>query len=69
MIVTNTGRVIKIAASSIRLLARRPAKGVRLMRLEEGERVVDIERMEEAEEATPEVDDVVGAPIVEGGEE
>ena len=44
MLVTDTGRVIRFAASSIRLLSRN-TKGVKLMRLEPGERVVDLARL------------------------
>jgi DNA gyrase subunit A len=43
MIVTDTGRVIRIAAREVRLVNGRSSKGVRLMRLEPGERIVDLE--------------------------
>ena len=50
MLVTDTGRVIRIAARSVRLLTSRPVQGVRLMRLEDSERIVDIERLEETDD-------------------
>ena len=51
MLVTDTGRVIRIAASSIRVVQSRGSKGVRLMRLEPGERIVDMARLEEVDDA------------------
>ncbi len=42
MLVTNTGRVIRFAANEVRLVKSRNSKGVRLMRLEEDERIVDL---------------------------
>ncbi len=57
MLVTDTGRVIRIAASSIRIVQSRGSKGVRLMRLEDDERIVDITRLEETDE--DEDDDVI----------
>ncbi len=42
MLVTDTGRVIRIPAASVRLVKSRNSKGVRLMRLREGEHLVDI---------------------------
>jgi len=53
MLVTDTGRVIRIAAESVRLVKSRSSRGVRLMRLDKDERVVDLELLpaEEAEEA------------------
>ncbi|MEZ4238911.1 MAG: DNA gyrase subunit A [Myxococcota bacterium] len=52
MLITDSGRVIRIGASDVRLVKSRSSKGVRLMRLEEGERLVDLELLprEEAEE-------------------
>ncbi|NCG20237.1 MAG: DNA gyrase subunit A [Rhodobacterales bacterium] len=47
MIVTDTGRVIRISAKSIRVVQSRSSKGVRLMRLGADERIVDIARLEE----------------------
>ena len=50
MLVTDTGRVIRIAADSVSLLKSRSSKGVKLMRLDDGERIVDIARLEETDE-------------------
>jgi DNA gyrase subunit A len=50
MLVTNTGRVIRISAGSVPVTVSRAVKGVRLMRLEDEEVLVDIERLEEPEE-------------------
>ena len=60
MLVTDTGRVIRIAASSIRVVQSRGSKGVRLMRLEPGERIVDMARLEEVDE-----EDLEEAAVVE----
>jgi DNA gyrase subunit A len=61
MIVTDTGRMIRIHASEVRLVMGRATRGVRLMRLDDGETIVDFERLAEAEptldaEVDPEVD-------------
>jgi DNA gyrase subunit A len=58
MLVTDSGRVIRIAADSVPITLSRAVKGVRLMRLEEGEKLVDIARLEEPVE----VEGVVAAP-------
>jgi DNA gyrase subunit A len=50
MLVTDTGRVIRILAGSVRLVKSRASQGVRLMRLEEGERIVDMARVEDTDE-------------------
>jgi DNA gyrase subunit A len=49
MLVTDTGRVIRIGSSSVRVLSR-VTKGVRLMRLDDKERIVDMARILEEEE-------------------
>ena len=49
MLVTDTGRVIRIAAAEVRLVITRSSRGVRLMRLEEGEQIVDVARVEETD--------------------
>jgi len=51
MLVTDTGRVIRISAASVRFVKSRSSKGVRLMRLADGERIVDMARLIEDEEA------------------
>jgi DNA gyrase subunit A len=50
MLVTDTGRVIRIDAASVRFTKSRNVKGVRLMRLEANERLVDFERVAEEDE-------------------
>jgi DNA gyrase subunit A len=50
MLITNTGRVIKIAVENIRETQSRATKGVRLMRVEDGERIVAVTRVVESEE-------------------
>jgi DNA gyrase subunit A len=53
MLITDTGRLIRMGIRDIRMVSRN-TKGVRLMRLEEGERVVGMTRLPEAdEEASP----------------
>ena len=47
MLVTDTGRVIRLSAADVRLTKGRIVRGVRLMRLEDGERIVDVARLEE----------------------
>jgi DNA gyrase subunit A len=61
MIATDTGRIIRIAVNEVRLTGR-IASGVRLMKLEKSEKIVDITRItddgeveEDAAEVTPEV--------------
>jgi len=51
MMMTNTGRVIKIPVINIRETQSRAAKGVRLMRVEKDERIVSVTRVVEPEEA------------------
>jgi DNA gyrase subunit A len=62
MMMTNTGRVIKIPVINIRETQSRAAKGVRLMRVEKDERIVSVTRVVEPEELDEE------APL-EGAEE
>ncbi|MCA9567183.1 MAG: DNA gyrase subunit A [Myxococcales bacterium] len=50
MLVTDTGRVIRIPAGSVRLVKTRNSKGVRLMKLDDGERIVDLAHLVDAEE-------------------
>jgi DNA gyrase subunit A len=54
MLVTDTGRVIRIEAGSVRLVKSRGSKGVRLMRLESEERIVDMARLDVSDEAEEE---------------
>jgi DNA gyrase subunit A len=49
MIIANTGKVIRLKIKNISLLGRN-TQGVRLIRLEEGEKVVSVARLEEKEE-------------------
>ena len=50
MMMTNTGRVIKIPVTNIRETQSRAAKGVRVMRVEKNERIVSVARVVEQEE-------------------
>ena len=50
MLVTDRGRVIRISAGDVRLVKSRSSKGVRLMRLESGERIVDLDLLPQAEQ-------------------
>jgi DNA gyrase subunit A len=65
MVITDSGRVIRTAADEVRDVGRR-TKGVRLMRLEEGERIVGMARLAEVE--APE-GDAGGEPGGEAGAE
>lgn len=49
MVVTDTGRVIRFSASTVSIYSR-TARGVRLMRLEDTERIVDVARIAEPED-------------------
>ncbi len=60
MMMTNTGRVIKIPVINIRETQSRAAKGVRLMRIEKKERIVSVTRV---------VEDMDEEEAFEGGEE
>lgn len=42
MVATNTGRMIRMKAAEVRLVKTRNSKGVRLMKLDEGETIVDL---------------------------
>lgn len=50
MLVTNSGRVIRISAAGVRRTVSRAVKGVRLMRLEAGESIVDLAKLAEDDE-------------------
>lgn len=62
MMMTNTGRVIKIPVTNIRETQSRAAKGVRLMRVEKDERIVSVTRVVEQE------DDLEESPVEVEGE-
>jgi DNA gyrase subunit A len=49
MLVTNTGKIIRLRVKDIRVIGRN-TQGVRLIGLEEGERVVSLARLAEKEE-------------------
>jgi DNA gyrase subunit A len=49
MLVTNTGKIIRLRIKDIRVIGRN-TQGVRLIDLEEGERVVSLARLAEKEE-------------------
>ena len=63
MMMTNTGRVIKIPVTNIRETQSRAAKGVRLMRVEKDERIVSVTRVVEQE------DDLEEMPVDDGASE
>ena len=65
MLVTDTGRVIRISASGVRLVKSRSSKGVRLMKLDADERIVDLELLPPEEVvAVPE-----GEAVIDDGSE
>jgi DNA gyrase subunit A len=67
MLATDRGRVIRIAASTVRLSGR-VTQGVRLMRLDAGEAIVDLARIVEDDDPTAEVDlveEALGDPVSE----
>jgi DNA gyrase subunit A len=49
MLVTNTGKIIRLRIKDIRVIGRN-TQGVRLIDLEEGERVVSLARLAEKED-------------------
>jgi len=74
MLVTDTGRVIRFSAGEVRLVQSRGSKGVRVMRLDDDERIVDMALLPEAddddEELAAEADDGAAEGAAEGdGEE
>ncbi len=74
MLVTDTGRVIRFSAGEVRLVQSRGSKGVRVMRLDDDERIVDMALLPEAddddEELAAEADDGAAEGSAEGdGEE
>jgi DNA gyrase subunit A len=67
MLATDRGRVIRIAAAEVRLVMGRSSRGVRLMRLDRGERIVDLAVVQDAEE--PEVIESQEPALEEGSSE
>lgn len=72
MLVTDTGRVIRFGADTVSIYGR-SARGVRIMRLEDGERIVDVARLEETDVEdevldAPEQPDASGPDETEGDE-
>jgi DNA gyrase subunit A len=63
MIATDTGRIIRIAVNEVRLTGR-IASGVRLMKLEKGEKIVDITRI--ADDGEVAVDVAPDEPVENG---
>jgi DNA gyrase subunit A len=49
MLITNTGKIIRLRINDIRVIGRN-TQGVRLIDLDEGERVVSLARLAEKEE-------------------
>jgi DNA gyrase subunit A len=62
MLVSNKGKIIRMRIKDIRIIGRN-TQGVRLIELEEGERVVSLARLAEKEE-----DEVEGEGGTEAGE-
>jgi len=68
MLVTDTGRVIRFSAGEVRLVKSRSSKGVRVMRLDDDERIVDLALLPESDdEVDPDDDDALDDD--EGGAE
>jgi DNA gyrase subunit A len=61
MIVTDTGRVIRFVAETVRLVKSRSSQGVRLMRLEDDERIVDVARIIEDDDDDESVEGIDGS--------
>jgi len=60
MVITNGGQVIRTRVSEIRETGRN-TQGVRVIRLRDGEQVVDVEPVAEGEEGDDEVEEALGA--------
>ena len=56
MLITNTGKIIRLRINDIRVIGRN-TQGVRLIDLDEGERVVSLARLAEKEEEDEEEKD------------
>jgi len=72
MLVTDTGRVIRFSAGEVRLVKSRGSKGVRVMRLDDDERIVDLALLPESDEdEDDDSDEAVSADAddAEGSEE
>ena len=78
LLVTDSGRVIRFAAAEVRLVKSRNSKGVRLMRLDDDERIVDLalfvdndeeddgeDALDEADAEASEADDAPGSEPAE----
>jgi DNA gyrase subunit A len=68
MLVTDTGRVIRFSAGEVRLVKSRGSKGVRVMRLEEDERIVDLALLPESDEDDDDAVDEAGDDAGSDGE-
>ncbi len=64
LLITDTGRLIRMGVKDVRITARN-TKGVRLMRLEEGERVVSVTRIPEEQRGDAIEGEEVSAPLNE----
>jgi len=65
MLVTNAGKIIRMRIKDIRVIGRN-TQGVRLIELEEGERVVSLARLAEKEEEVEEEDQGENGPSPQG---
>ncbi len=68
MLMTDTGRVIKLGVTNIREVARN-TKGVTLMRVDDDERIVSVARVVDSEEDEDEVLDAESADVTDEGSE
>jgi DNA gyrase subunit A len=68
MMMTNTGRVIKIPVVNIRETQSRAAKGVRLMRIDSDESIVSVARVVEPDDEDELLLEDMGSALEEGGE-
>jgi DNA gyrase subunit A len=68
MMMTNTGRVIKIPVINIRETQSRAAKGVRLMRIDSDESIVSVARVVEPDDEDELLLEDMGSALEEGGE-
>ena len=68
MMMTNTGRVIKIPVVNIRETQSRAAKGVRLMRIDSDESIVSVARVVESDDEDELLLEDMGSALEEGDE-
>ena len=67
IVTTKSGITIRMDAASIRVQGR-ATQGVRIIRLDEGERIADVAVIQDVEVEEPELDGVVDGEVIENGE-